>query len=58
MTPALRRWVGPITIAVYAAIGGMFIANDWRIIGAVIVGLAVFRAIFWLRSLRAGRDDD
>ena len=52
MSPALRRWVGPITVCVYAAAGWALYGEGWAIVGPALMGLAVLRGLLWLRSMR------
>lgn len=58
MTPGMRRWVGPITVAIYAIAGWALYLEGWQVVGPALVGMAVLRALLWLRSMRQAPEED
>lgn len=49
--PGARLFVGLISVVIYGLVGASMLGGSWHWVGVVLIGLAVFRAVVWVRQL-------
>lgn len=54
MSPSVRLVIGAMTVVLYSSAGLTLVVEEgtWRIVGIVLLGLAAYRLLMWVRDLR------